>query len=135
MTLLGVRTQLAIGQLQLQEAAVVRLTQQYYEVRSNGPGAISRVSQLAENVRSLEQWLARPENADPRKHEEVAGMIRQRKIDLEGLTTAELQRSAREVELATQLQAAQNRLSDSRDRIAEMERALDVAIQQISKPK
>lgn len=35
-TLLGARTQLAIGLLQLQDAALVRLSQQYSEVRSAG---------------------------------------------------------------------------------------------------
>ena len=62
-------------------------------------------------------------------------MLRQRKADLNGLTAAEQQRSAREAELAAQLQAAQNEIADSRSRLAEMERALDAAIQQLSKPK
>ena len=38
--------------------------------------------------------------------------------------------AAREGEIAAQLQAAQSQIADSRNRIAEMERALDAAIQQ-----
>jgi len=134
-TLLGARTQLAIGELQLQESAVARISQQYNDMRSAGLGAASHLNQVAENVKTMEQWLSGPDYADPRKHEDLEGMIRQRKVELEGLTSAEQQRSAREGELAAQLQAAQNQVSEARTRIAEMERALDAAIQQLSKEK
>lgn len=134
-TLLGARTQLAIGQLQFQEAAVLRLGQQFNEVRSAGRSAASHINQVAENVRTLDQWLTRQDYAEPKKHEDLEGMVRQRKAELEGLTAAEQQRSARESELAGQLQTAQREVADSRSRIADMERALDAALQQLSKPK
>ena len=134
-TLLGARTQLAIGQLQLQDAALVRLNQQYNEVRSAGPASMSRVNQATENLKSTEDMANRPEFADPRKHEDLEMMVRVHKAELDGYTAAEQQRSAREGELAAQVQAAQNQIAEARGKIAEMERALDAAIQQLSKEK
>jgi len=134
-TLLGARTQLAIGELQLQESAVARISQQYNDVRFAGPSAASRLNQFTEAVKSMEDSLGKPEWAEPRKHEELDDALRQRKAELDGLRTEEQQRSAREGELAAQLQTAQNQIAEARTRIAEMERALDAAIQQLSKEK
>jgi hypothetical protein len=119
--------------LQLQEPAVARLTQQHNEVRSAGPAATMRINQMAVDIKLQEQALSNPEFANPKSREMLEGMIQQKKTELEGLIAAEQQRSAREAELASQLQAAQNRVADTRNRIAEMERALDAAIQQLSK--
>jgi hypothetical protein len=134
-TLLGTRTQLAISQLQLQETAVARLTQQYNEVRSGSPAMTARRNQLAESMRDLEQKRMAPEFASPQQREVLEDQLKHIRFELEAATATEQQRAARESELAVQLQATQNQITDSRGRIAEMERALDVAIQQLLKQK
>ena len=61
--------------------------------------------------------------------------IKQDKLRLEQLIAQEQRQAAREGELAGQLRAAEREVSDSRSRIAEMERVLDSAIQQMLKPR
>ena len=133
-TLLGARTQLAIIQLQLNEASVARIEQQLYAVRAQEPGP-ARLARGAEQVKQLEEAMADPQNSAPPRRAELESALRQLKMDMEQATALEQQRSARESELAIQLQAAQAQVADSRGRIATMEQALDAALQQIPKPR
>ena len=132
-TLLGARTQLALSQLQMQDATAARLSQQYNDVHSSGATTNVRKNKIAEQVKALEQRLN--DTTNPQQRTEVQEMIAQMKFDLEEATAFETVRLAREGELAVQLQAAQAAIADSRNRIAEMERALDAAIQQLLKDK
>lgn len=125
-TLLSARTQLATSQLQVQEAAVVRLTAQLNETRALAPGTTHRAAQIAEWIKQAEQDRSNPPAA-------VETKLRELKIELDKAAAVEAQRAARESELATQLQQTQSQLADSRARIAEMERTLDAAIQQMLK--
>jgi hypothetical protein len=134
-TLLGARTQLAISQLQLQEATIARLTQQRNDAQGQATGSKGHRSQLAEMVKDLEKLRQTPEFATPPKRDELDSKITQMKLELEQADAFEVARAAREGEVANQLQAAQNAIADSRSRIAEMERALDTAIQQLLKEK
>jgi hypothetical protein len=128
-TLLGARTQLAISQLQLQETSIARLTQQLNDIRMSAPSIARRRTEAEQQLKRLEELVpGKPE------YEQAKELIPHLKLELEEATTMEQQRSAREGELAAQLQAAQNRIADSRSRIEEMERALDAAIQQMLKP-
>ena len=127
-TLLGARTQLAVSQLQLQETAIARLTQQLNEVRLSAPSIARRRAEAEAQLKKLEQVTpGHPE------YEQAKEVLPHLKFELEEATVQEQNRSAREGELASQLQAAQNQIADSRSRIAEMERALDAAIQQMLK--
>jgi hypothetical protein len=132
-TLLGTRTQLAISQLQLDEAASARIEQQLNSVRNQEPGP-AKLARSAEQIKLLEEALNSPENAAPPKHAELAGILRGFKLELEQATAVEQQRAARESELANQLRNSQAQVADSRNRITQMERALDAAIQQLLKP-
>ena len=132
-TLLGARTQLATSQLQLQEAAVARLTSQYNDVRAQGVDR--HPTKVAETIKDLEEKRDRGEFTTPRMRQDSEEMIRHLKDELERATAVEQFRAARESELALQIQAAQNAVTDSRARIAEMERALDAALQQLLKQK
>lgn len=125
-TLLSARTQLATSQMQLQEAAVVRLTAQLNETRALAPGTTKRLAQIAEWIKQAEQDRSNPPQS-------VEAKLRELKVELDQATTVETQRAAREGELAAQFQQAQSHMADSRSRIAEMERALDAAIQQMLK--
>jgi hypothetical protein len=128
-TLLSTRTQLAVSQLQLQETAVARLTSQLSDVRMQAPGTAGQKARVAEFIRQTEQQRT---TADPLI---VETKLRELKAELEQATAMETNRAAREGELAIQLQTAQNQIADSRSRIAEMERALETAIQQLLKQK
>ena len=128
-TLLNARTQLAVSQLQLQETSIARLTQQLSDIRGNAPSLIRRRTEAEETIKRLEAvppgWQGYVEAKETLPHV---------KLELEEAVALETQRSAREGELALQLQTMQNQVADSRNRIAEMERALDAAIQQMLKP-
>ena len=134
-TLLGARTQLAVSQLQLQDTAVARLKQQYDEVRTNGASINVRRTQFAEEVKDLEQRRTTPEFSNPQKLEMLDSQLKQMKYEMDRSTAEEQIRLAREGDLAVQLQAAQAQIAESRSRIAEMEKALDTAIQQLLKEK
>ena len=134
-TLLGTRTQLLLSQLQLQEAAVARVAQQYSEVKSQGPGAAGNVARITEQLKHLEESRTSPEWSSSQKHDELESIIKQQKLNLDQATVYEQQRAARESDLALQLQQAQAQVADARARIAEMERSLDAAIQQLMKQR
>jgi predicted nucleic acid-binding Zn-ribbon protein len=134
-TLLGARTQLALGQLQMQETAVARLSQQLNDVRVPAPEMAGRRARLTEEIRNLEQQRGAPQIPNGPTKDDIELKIKEEKIALDQANAAELNRSMREGELTAQFQAAQGQIADSRNRIAEMERALDAAIQQLLKQK
>src|SRR6266481_8522868 len=124
-TLLGAPTQLAISQLQLQATTVARISQQYNEARSASSSLTVRRNQVGEHIKDLEQKRTAPEFASPQQREILENQLKEMKFELEAVTATEQQRSAREGELAVQLQAAQGQIADSRNRIVEMEKMLD----------
>ncbi len=132
-TLLGARTQLAISQLQMQESAIARLSPQIYELRAQAAGMAGHRARLTESIHDLEQQRTAPQIPNGPTKEMIELKIKETRLELEQTMAMEASRSARESELAIQLQAAQNQIADSRNRIAEMERALDAAIQQLLK--
>ena len=134
-TLLGARTQLALGQLQMQETAVGRLSQQLSQVREQGPGLAGQRARLTEEIRNLEQQRGAPQIPNGPSKEDIELKIKEEKLALDQANAMELNRYTRESELTAQFQAAQGQIADSRSRIAEMERALDAAIQQLLKQK
>jgi len=71
----------------------------------------------------------------PKQRDDIDASIKNMKAEQEQLALWQPQQSAREGEIASQLQAAQKQIADSRTRIADMERALDTAIQQLLKQK
>ena len=127
-TLLGARTQLAISQLQLQEARATRLTQEHNGAREMLAATSARKTQTSAAIRDLEASnLAPGSNGDKE--------LRHLKAELEQVIATETRFAAREGELASQLQAAQREVQESRTWIAEMQRQLDSAIQQMLKPR
>lgn len=130
-TLLNARTQLAISQLQMQETAVARLSTQLNDTRMQSQ--VRRMAPLVERITEREAKRTAPEFAAPPKREQLEAEIRNMKEELQMVQGMETTRSAREGELAVQLQQAQSQIAASRSRIEEMERALDAAIQQMLK--
>ncbi len=130
-TLLNARTQLAISQLQMQETAVARLSTQLNDTRQSSQA--KRLAMLADHIAEREGKRGSPEFASPPQRQRLEDEIKNMKYELEMVQTMEVQRAAREGELAAQLQQAQNQIAGSRARIDEMERALDAAIQPLLK--
>jgi hypothetical protein len=130
-TLLNARTQLAVSQLQLQESSLSRIKQQLDDARSQAPGLNGQKVRIAETIKQLEQ--NRTTVTDPREAADLELRLREMRLELDQANAMEQVRSARESDLAMQLQTAQAEIVDSRSRIAEMERALDAAIQQMLK--
>ena len=127
-TLLGTRTQLALSRLQIQEAAATRATQQLYDVRQQGIDVAHTREQDALTLKQLEDSMPIQDRGP-----ELRDRIKLLRAEMDELAAREQNRSARESELASQLQAAQNELAATRAQIADMERQLDAAIQQLLK--
>jgi predicted nucleic acid-binding Zn-ribbon protein len=132
-TLLGARTQLAISQLQMQETAMARASQQVNDARREGATLSGQRSRLADSIREAEQRRSNPEYASGVRKDQIDFEIKAMKAELEQTNAAETIRAAREGEVTAQLQAVQAQIGESRARISEMERALDAAIQQLVK--
>jgi hypothetical protein len=130
-TLLNARTQLAVSQLQLQESSLSRIKQQLDDARSQAPGLNGQKVRIAETIKQLEQ--NRTTVTDPREAADLELRLKEMRLELDQANAMEQVRSARESDLAVQLQTAQADIADARSRIAEMERALDAAIQQMLK--
>jgi hypothetical protein len=126
-TLLGARTQLAISQLQLQEARAARIGQEHSAARDVLAATSARKTQVAAAIRDMES------SAKPGLN--LEGEIKGMNHELVRVTAEESRFAARESELASQLQAAQRDVQDSRNWIAEMQRSLDNAIQQMLRPR
>jgi len=133
-TLLGARTQLAISQMQMQEATVARLSAQYDEARTKALSLAKQRSSIEERMAELQNRRTALDLA-PKQRDDIDIALKNMKAELDQLVSWQPQQTAREGEYASQLQAAQNQIADSRSRIAEMERALDTAIQQLMKQK
>lgn len=127
-TLLGARTQIGINMMQIQEGRTARLSQDLDKVRKDILDAQGERAKVAERLKALEDRL--PSVTNPTEHQDIEFAMRQAKLEGEQLAAREQERRAREAELASQLQSEQSQLAELRDRIAEMQRALDNAIQQ-----
>jgi hypothetical protein len=133
-TLLNARTQLAISQLQMQEATVTRLSAEHEEARTKERGLAAQHTALGERIAELQSRRSAVD-LQPKQRDDIDASIKNMKAEQEQLALWQPQQSAREGEIASQLQAAQKQIADSRTRIADMERALDTAIQQLLKQK
>jgi chromosome segregation ATPase len=134
-TLLGTRTQIAISKLQMQETRAAQLSRELDNLRDEGPSLSMEKARLSERLKQAEEARTSPQFNSSESRGELESQIRQMKLTIEEFGAKETRRSAREGELAGQAQAAQAEVADSRSRIAEMERALDAAIQQLLKPR
>ena len=132
-TLMSARTQLVMQELQFQESRATVLTRSLDDVRAMTSHDKSERARLSEVLRTAEDKRTSPAFATPQTHDDLEAQIRQFKLELELRAAAEQRDSAREGELALELQAAQRAVQDSQNRIAEMAKSLDAAIQQMLK--
>ena len=130
-TLLGARTQISILQLQTQQTRTDKLTKDLDEVRKE----VTRIEGERTGLSmALKETVSRLADAATPSNErgELERRLKTLKSAIEQPPARESQARAREAEIAGQLQSEQNRLAQLQNQIAEMERALDVAIKQIT---
>ena len=126
-TLLGARTQIAINMMQIQESRTGRVSQDLERVRKEILDLQSRRPRIAEQIKAFEDHLS--SLTDPKERQDIEAAIKQTKLEAEQLTATEQDRQARQAELAAQFQTEQSELADLRNRLTEMQRALDQAIE------
>ena len=130
-TLLGARTQIAIIQLQTQQARTEKVSKDLEEARkevSRIEGERTNLSMALKEMESRQSDAATPPNVRLDLEREIKAI----KNRIEQPSTAESQARTREAEIAGQLQSEQSRLEQLQSQIAEMDRVLDVAIRQIT---
>src|SRR5262249_9540033 len=110
-TLLGTRTQLAVSQVQLQEARVSRLAKDLEDVRGMLEHGGEGLTRMQEEVRNGEAAIT--SNTNPGMRGELETRLRQFKWEIETAAATQKRLAAREGELAAQLQAAQREMQDS----------------------
>jgi len=130
-TLLGARTQIAILQLQTQQARTEKVAKDLEEARKE----ISRIEGERTNLgMALKETEGRLADAatPPNERGELERRVKMLKNQIEQPSPRESEARAREAETNGQLQSEQSRLAQLQSQIAEMDRVLDVAIRQIT---
>jgi chromosome segregation ATPase len=120
------RAQILIYRLQGQEAAVTRASQRLDEAREKLARIQDERKHVATDVKQHEDFISNTENP-PTQRKEVEGALPRVKTRLESLENEEQQRQAREIEADQQLRAEEVRLSDLRDQLDRLDKALENA--------
>ena len=122
-TIAGQRAQILIYRLQGQEAAVARASQRLDEAREKLARIQDERKHVAADVNRQEDFISNTQNpAAERK--DVEGMLSQSKTRVESLENQEQQLQTREIEAEQQLRAEEIRLSDLRDQLDRLDKAL-----------
>jgi len=125
-TIAGQRAQILIYRLQGQEAAVARASQRLDEAREKLARIQDERKHAAADVKRNEDFINNTENpANQRK--EVEGMLSQLKTRVELLENQEQQLQTREIDAEQQLRTEEVRLSDLRDQLDRLDKALENA--------
>jgi len=125
-TIAGQRAQILIYRLQGQEAAVARASQRLEEAREKLARTQDERKHVTADVKQQEEFISNMENpAAERK--EVERMLFQSKTRIESLDSQEQQLQTREIDAEQQLRAEEVRLSDLRDQLDRLDKALENA--------
>ncbi len=125
-TIAAQRAQILIYRLQGQEAAVARASQRLDEAREKLARIQDERKHVAADVKRQEDFISNTENP-PTQRKEVEGVLPRLKTRLESLENEEQQRQTREIEAEQQLRAEEVRLSDLRDQLDRLDKALENA--------
>src|SRR5438445_4001953 len=130
-TIAGQRAQILIYRLQGQEAAVARASQRLDDARDKLARIQDERKHVSSDAKQTEDFISNTENpATQRK--ELEDRVRQLKTRLELLESEEQQRQTREIEAEQQLRAEEVRLSDLRDQLERLDKALENASRRTS---
>jgi chromosome segregation ATPase len=123
-TIAGQRAQILIYRLQGQEAAVARASQRLDEAREKLARIQDERRHVAADVKRNEDFASNSENpAAERK--QVEDMLSQLKTRVESLENQEQQLQTREIDAEQQLRTEEVRLSDLRDQLDRLDKALE----------
>jgi chromosome segregation ATPase len=125
-TIAAQRAQILIYRLQGQEAAVARASQRLDEARDRLARIQDERKHVAADVKRLEDAAGSAENPLAQR-KEAEDILRQFKARLESLDAEEQQRQTREIDAEQQLRAEEVRLSDLRDQLDRLDKALENA--------
>jgi chromosome segregation ATPase len=125
-TIAGQRAQILIYRLQGQEAAVTRAAQRLDEAREKLARIQDERKHVATDLKRQEEFISNTENP-PTQRKEVEGALARVKTRLESLENEEQQRQAREIDAEQQLRSEEVRLSDLRDQLDRLDKALENA--------
>jgi len=125
-TIAGQRAQILIYRLQGQEAAVARASQHLDEARDKLARIQDERKHVAADVKRQEDFISNMENpATQRK--ELEGVVARSKTRLDSLESQEQQLQTREIDAEQQLRTEEVRLSDLRDQLERLDKALENA--------
>ena len=125
-TIAGQRAQILIYRLQGQEAAVARASQRLDEAREKLARIQDERKHVAADVKQQEDFISNMENP-PTQRKELEGVVARSKTRLESLESQEQQLQTREIDAEQQLRAEEVRLSDLRDQLDRLDKALENA--------
>ena len=125
-TIAAQRAQILIYRLQSQEAAVARASQRLDDAREKLTRTQDERKHLATDVKQHEDFINNMENLSTQR-KEIEAVLPQLKTRLESLENEEQQRQAREIEAEQQLRTEEVKLSDLRDELDRLEKALENA--------
>jgi predicted nuclease with TOPRIM domain len=119
----GIRTQLLIGRLQLQEQRMNGVSNELTEVRRALAGLEEGRGPMLAEVRRLEDTLRAGVSGDPEQRA-AAQMLEQMQMQVDQVQRQEQQLRTQESELSAQLASEQGRWIDFNTRLDEIERSL-----------
>lgn len=120
------RAQILLYRLQGEEAAVARASQRFEEAREKVAAIQDQREHVATNIKEFEDFIGNTENPSG-KRKELEDRLPQFKTRLESLKGEEQQRQTREIEAEQQLRAEEARLSDLREQLDRLDKALENA--------
>jgi len=132
MTIAVQRAQILLYRSQGQEAAVARASQRLDGARErlaaiqDQRGAPTQREPWAADIKRQEDFLSNTENP-PAQRKEIEDGLPPQKTRLESLKNEEQQRQTQEIEAEQQLRAEEVRLSDLRDQLDRLDKALESA--------
>ena len=126
-TIAGQRAQILIYRLQGQEAAVARASQRLEEAREKLARTQDERKHVAADVKRFEDSISDTESPTTQRKEIEQQVLPQLKARLESLDSQEQQLQTREIDAEQQLRAEEVRLSDLRDQLDRLDKALEHA--------
>jgi len=126
-TIAGQRAQILIYRLQGEEAAVARASQRLDDVRDRLARVQDERKHVAADIKKFDDSVNSAENTDAQRKEIEEGLLPQLKARLESLESQEQQLQMREVESEQQLRTEEIRLSELREQLDRLDKALENA--------
>lgn len=120
----ALKAQILLYRLQVQEAAVARVSQQLTDARLKLADTQQHRGNVARGLKQLEESVDNPE-LNPADRKQVQSEISRLKAEIENLASEEQQRQTAAMEAEEQLRTEQAKLGGLEDRVDRLEKELD----------